>query len=73
MTEAGQQPSDEIRAGDKVRRRDTSKEGDVTDVLPFYGGFQGGPETVLLTVTVVRWKDTRQRTVMCTDDLIKLS
>ena len=73
MTEAGQQPSDEIRVGDKVRRRDTSKEGDVTDVLPFYGGFQDGRYQVLLVAAVVRWKDTRQRTVMRTDDLMKLN
>lgn len=73
MTEQSEQPGDEIRAGDKVRRRDTEEEGDVTDVLPFYGGFQGGPDRVLLVVAVVKWKGTRQRTVVRVDDLIKLN
>lgn len=73
MTEPSGQPGADIRAGDKVRRRDTGEEGDVTDVLPFYGGFQGGPDTVLLVVAVVKWTGTRQRTVMRVDDLDKLS
>jgi hypothetical protein len=67
------EPTSEIRAGDKVRRRDTEEEGDVIEVLPFYGGFQDGPYRVLLVVAVVRWKGTRQRTVMRADDLIKLN
>lgn len=63
----------EIRPGDKVRHRGTGEEGDVTDVLPFYGGFQGGPETLLLTLAVVRWTGTRQRTVVRVEDLDKLT
>jgi hypothetical protein len=72
MTSMSEQLGDEIRAGDKVRQRDTEEEGDVIDVLPFYGGFQDGQYTVLLVV-VVKWKGTRQRTVMRVDDLIKLN
>jgi hypothetical protein len=72
MTEPSE-PGSEIRAGDKVRQRDTEEEGDVIDVLPFYGGFQGGEYRVLLVAAVVRWKGARQRTVMRVDDLIKLS
>ncbi len=63
----------EIRAGDRVRRRDSEDEGDVAEVLPFYGGFEGGPDTLLLTVAVVRWTGTRQRTVVRVEDLDKLA
>jgi hypothetical protein len=76
MTEPSQQPGDEIRRGDKVRWRDTSKDedqGDVAEVLPFYGGFQGGPDRVLLTVAVVTWKTGGRRTVVRVDDLIKVT
>jgi hypothetical protein len=73
MTEPSDQPGTDIRAGDKMRRRDTEEEGDVIDVLPFYGGFQGGSYTVLLVVAVVKWTGTRQRSVMRVDDLIKLN
>jgi hypothetical protein len=73
MTEPSDQPGADIRAGDKVRQRDTEEEGDVIDVLPFYGGFQDGAYTVLLVVAVVKWTGTRQRTVVRVDDLIKLS
>jgi hypothetical protein len=73
MTGKSEQPGDEIRAGDKVQRRDTGEEGNVIDVLPFYGGFQGEPDTLLLIVAVVRWKSTRQKTVVRADDLINLT
>ena len=73
MTEASEQPGTDIRAGDKVRRRDAEEEGDVIEVLPFYGGFQDGAYTVLLEVAVVKWTETRQRAVVRVDDLIKLS
>jgi hypothetical protein len=73
MTSMSEQPGDEIRAGDKVRQRDTEEEGDVIDVRPFYGGFADGQYTVLLVAAVVKWKGTRQSTVMRTDDLIKLN
>jgi hypothetical protein len=73
MTSMSEQPGDEIRAGDKVRQRNAEEEGVVIDVLPFYGGFADGQYQVLLVAAVVKWKGTRQKTVMRTDDLIKLN
>ena len=62
-----------IRAGDRVRHRDTGDEGDVVEVLPFYGGFEGGPDRVMLKVAVVRWTGAGRRTVVRVDDLDKPS
>ena len=69
------QPGSEIRVGDTVMRRDagTDEQGEVAELLPVYGGFQGGPDSVLLTAAWVRWKGTRQRTLVRVDDLIKVS
>ena len=71
MIEASEQPGSDIRAGDKVRQRDTEEEGDVIEVLPFCGGFADGQYRALLVMAVVKWKGTRQRSVMRVDDLTK--
>jgi hypothetical protein len=69
------EPGSDIRAGDKVRRRDAPADevGDVIEVLPFYGSFGSGPDTLLFVVAVVRWKATRQKAVVRVGDLVKLS
>jgi hypothetical protein len=72
MTQPDQAGTD-IKAGDKVRRRDTEEKGDVTEILPVYGGFEGGSYAVLLVAAMVRWHETRQRTLVRVDDLIKLT
>lgn len=73
MTGPVGQPSTDIQAGDKVKRPDADEIGEVVEVLPFYGGFEGSPPALLLKVAVVKWAESRQRTVVRVDDLIKLT
>jgi hypothetical protein len=63
----------ELARGDKVRRRDSEEEGNVIEVLPFYGGFGDGPVTVLFAVAVVRWRATGKKAVVRLDDLAKVT
>jgi hypothetical protein len=63
----------EFARGDKVRRRDSEEEGNVIEMLPFYGGFGDSPVTVLLVVAVVRWRATGRKVVVRLDDLVKVT
>jgi hypothetical protein len=63
----------DLARGDRVRQRHREEEGNVIEVLPFYGGFGDGPVTVLFVVAVVRWRATGKKAVVRLDDLVKMA